>query len=426
MRTTTAASCWRRTFGFYVFFKVRSEPEQPAKGEERFQFGTEDGYDFYLRMGALVNGDEKYLKRKNHYWTDQVEHSTYDQWWKDRAVAPHIHHIGPSLLTVGGWFDAEDLQGPLSLFEAVNQRSPDTENRIVMGPWVHGGWARSDGSKLGVVNFNANTSDFFRDEIQFPFFEQKLKGKGDSKLPKAYMFETGTDQWMKFDTWPPANGAPQTFYLTPGGRLSSSATEKADTYSEYLSDPNKPVPFTEHTDIEVPQDYMDADQRFAARRPDVVVFETEPLDHDVVFAGPVNVKLHVSTSGTDSDFDVKLIDVYPSDYPDPEPNPTGVHMGGYQQLVRGEPFRGKFRKSFEHPAAFQPGVPDWVNYPMPDILHSFRRGHRIMVQVQSSWFPLTDRNPQVFGDIANAKSADFKKAIERVYSDSRIEVSVLP
>jgi putative CocE/NonD family hydrolase len=214
--------------------------------------------------------------------------------------------------------------------------------------------------------------------------------------------------------------------LTPGGRLSGAATSAADTYSEYLSDPNKPVPFTEHTDIEVPQDYMDADQRFAARRPDVLVFETEPLDHDVVFAGPINIKLHVSTSGTDSDFDAKLIDVYPSDYPDPEPNPTGVHMGGYQQLVRGEPFRGKFRKSFEHPAAFQPGVPDWVNYPMPDILHSFRRGHRIMVQVQSSWFPLTDRNPQVFGDIANAKSTDFKKAIERVYSDSRIEVGVLP
>jgi putative CocE/NonD family hydrolase len=413
-------------FGFYVFFKVRAEPERPGKGEERFQFGTEDGYDFYLRMGSLVNGDERYLKRKNHYWTDQVEHSTYDQWWKDRAVAPHIHHIGPSLLTVGGWFDAEDLQGPLTLFETVNERSPDTENRIVMGPWVHGGWARSDGSKLGVVNFNANTSEFFRDEIQFPFFEQKLKGKGDNKLPKAYMFETGTDQWMKFDSWPPANVAPQTFYLTPGGRLSGAATSAADTYSEYLSDPNKPVPFTEHTDIEVPQDYMDADQRFAARRPDVLVFETEPLDHDVVFAGPINIKLHVSTSGTDSDFDAKLIDVYPSDYPDPEPNPTGVHMGGYQQLVRGEPFRGKFRKSFEHPAAFQPGVPDWVNYPMPDILHSFRRGHRIMVQVQSSWFPLTDRNPQVFGDIANAKSTDFKKAIERVYSDSRIEVGVLP
>lgn len=413
-------------FGFYTFFKVQPEPAAPVKGQEQFQFGTEDGYDFYLRMGSLVNGDERYLKRKNHYWTDQVEHATYDQWWKDRAVAPHIHHITPALLTVGGWFDAEDLQGPLKLFQTVNERSPDTDNRIVMGPWVHGGWARSEGNKLGLVNFNANTSEFFRDEIQFPFFEQKLKGKGEAKLPKAYMFETGTDQWRKFDSWPPANAAPVSFYLWPGGRLTNSPVASPDAFSEYLSDPNKPVPFTEHTNIEVPQDYMDADQRFAAHRPDVLVFESAPLDHDMVFAGPVKVKLRVSTSGTDSDFDVKLIDVYPSDYPDPDPNPNAVHMGGYQQMVRGEPFRGKFRKSFEHPVAFRPGVPDELDFAMPDVLHSFRRGHRIMVQVQSSWFPLTDRNPQIFCDIPNAKGADFKPATERVYAGSHIEVTVLP
>ena len=412
-------------FGFYVFFKVRDEPAAPRKGEPQFQFGTADGYDFYLRMGSLANGDEKYLKNKNHYWTDQVNHAAYDEWWKERAVAPHIQNINPAVLTVGGWFDAEDLQGPLTLFETINEKSKKTDNRIVMGPWVHGGWARSDGNKLGDIRFNADTAVFFRDEIQFPFFEQMLKGKGDAKLPKAYMFETGTNQWMKFDAWPPASAASQTFYLQPGGKLASSSVDKS-TFSQYLSDPNKPVPFTMHTDIEVPQDYMDADQRFAAERPDVLTFETEPLDQDVVFAGPVKVNLRVSTSGTDSDFVVKLVDVYPNDYPDPEPNPTEVRMGGYQQLVRGEPFRGKFRKSFEKPVAFRPNVPDNVSFTMPDILHSFRRGHRIMVQVQSSWFPLTDRNPQKFGDIPNMKASDFQIATQRVYADSNIEVRTLP
>ncbi len=412
-------------FGFYVFFKVRDEPATPQKGEAQFQFGTQDGYDFYLRMGALANGDEKYLKNKNHYWTDQVNHSTYDDWWKERAVAPHIHNITPAVLTVGGWFDAEDLQGPLTLFQTIHEKSPKTDNRIVMGPWVHGGWARSDGNKLGDISFNADTAEFFRDEIQFPFFEQMLKGKGDAKLPKAYMFETGTDQWMKFDAWPPANASKQSFYLEPGGKL-GSGPGSTNAFSEYLSDPNKPVPFTMHTDIEVPQDYMDADQRFAAKRPDVLTFETEPLDHDVVFAGPIQVNLRVSTSGTDSDFVVKLVDVFPGDYPEPEPNPNSVHMAGYQQLVRGEPFRGKFRKSFEKPVAFRPNVPDEVSFTMPDILHSFRRGHRIMVQVQSSWFPLTDRNPQKFGDIPNMKASDFQIATQRVYAGSNIEVGVLP
>ncbi len=412
-------------FGFYVFFKVRDEVAPPRKGEGEFQFGTPDGYDFYLRMGPLVNGDEKYLKRKNHYWTDQVEHWAYDDWWKSRAVAPHIHNITPALLTVGGWFDAEDLQGPLRLFRTVNEQSPKTDNRIVMGPWVHGGWARSEGDKLGDIQFSANTAEFFRDEIQFPFFEQTLKGKGDANLPKAYMFETGTNQWVKFDSWPPAKATTRSFYLAPGGRLALTASEK-DAFSEYVSDPNKPVPFTTHISTSVPTDYMDADQRFAAQRPDVLVFETDPLNEDVVFAGPIQVNLRVSTSGTDSDFVVKLIDVYPNNYPDPDPNPKGVNMGGYQQLVRGEPFRGKFRKSFEKAVAFKPGVPDEVAFKMPDILHSFRRGHRIMIQIQSSWFPLTDRNPQRFGDIPNMRASDFQKATERVYGDSHLTVTVLP
>ncbi len=412
-------------FGFYTFFKVRGEPAPPRKGEEQFQFGTPDGYDFYLRMGSLANGDEKYLKKQNHYWTDQVDHSTYDDWWKQRAVAPHIHDIRPAVLTVGGWFDAEDLQGPLRLFRTIQAQSPKTDSRIVMGPWVHGGWSRGEGNHLGNVSFRADTAVFFRDEIQFPFFEQMLKGKADAKLPRAYMFETGTDQWMKFEAWPPPAARKQSFFLSAEGKLATAAG-LGSAFSQYLSDPNKPVPFTMHTENEVPQDYMDADQRFAAARPDVLVFETEPLDHDVVVAGPIHVHLRASTSGTDSDFDVKLIDVYPNDYADPDPNPDGVHMAGYQQLVRGDPFRGKFRKGFEKPVPFQPNLPDVIDWNMPDVLHSFRTGHRMMVQVQSSWFPLTDRNPQKFGDIPNMHAADFRTAIQKIFADSYIEIGIIP
>jgi hypothetical protein len=413
-------------FGFYVFFKQRGpEPEKPREGEERFVFGTPDSYDFYLRMGPLVNANEKHLKSTNPLWKDQVDHWKYDDYWKQRAVQLQIQDIRPALLTVGGWFDAEDLQGPLRLFRTVREKSPQTDNHIVMGPWVHGGWARGDGDHLGDIGFNAKTSEFFRDEIQFPFFEHILNGKDEPKFPVAWMFETGTNRWRKFDSWPPAQVQPRSFYLTPGGKLTTEIAKK-DTYSEYVSDPTKPVPFIGRVDSGVPQDYMDADQRFASSRTDVLVFQTEPLDHDVIVAGPIGVKLRVLTTGTDSDFDVKLIDVYPDDYPDPNPNPKGVHMGGYQQLVRGEPMRGKFRQGFEKPVPFQPGVPDAVSFTMPDILHSFRRGHRIMVHVQSSWFPLTDRNPQKFGDIPNMHASDFQKATQRVYADSTIELNILP
>ena len=310
---------------------------------------------------------------------------------------------------------------------------------------MHGGWARYDGAKLGNVQFDSNTGDYFREKIQFPFFESYLKGNGDIKLPKAYVFETGTNVWRQYDSWPPRNTETRTLYFGGNGHLSFAApTASGEAFDEYVSDPAKPVPFIGYVGLNVPQEYMVADQRFAAHRPDVLVYQTEPLEEDITIVGPISPKLFVSTSGTDSDWIVKLIDVYPADYPDegapkrdlaPEERPKDVPpprvaMPGYEQLVRGEPFRGKFRKSFEHPEAFVPGKMEPVDFEMQDINHTFRKGHRIMVQVQSSWFPLIDRNPQTFVNIPDAKPEDFRKATERVYRSagaaSGIQVLVLP
>jgi putative CocE/NonD family hydrolase len=304
---------------------------------------------------------------------------------------------------------------------------------------VHGGWARSDGDRLGDVMFNTKTSEYFRKNIQFPFFEFHLKGKGKG-LANATTFETGTNVWRTNEQWPPAAAKPQTLYFAAGGKLSFTAPAADTGVDEYVSDPAHPVPFTGYITDTVPQRYMIDDQRYAAQRSDVLVYQSEPLEESVTIAGPISPKIFVATSGTDSDFVVKLIDVYPNDFPDPvaaDPTvgkrvlgPPAVRMGGYQQLLRAEPFRAKFRNSWEKPEPMTPGKMEKLSFEMPDIHHTFRRGHRIMVQVQSSWFPLVDRNPQTFCDIPNAKPEDFKKATEQVFrskaAPSGVEVLVLP
>lgn len=425
-------------FGFYTFFKPFAQPALPPKNPDRFDFGTPDSYDFYLRAGDLANLEKLYLKGSNPLFTDQMIHDTYDSYWQARDLSRHMKNIKCAVLTVGGWFDAEDLSGPFKTFHAVEKNNPGINNMLVVGPWVHGGWARSPGDHLGDVQFGSKTSEFFRAEIQFPFFEFYLKGKGNPSLPKAYVFETGTNAWRKYDAWPPANAQARTLYFHEGGKLSFTPPSEKEGFDEYLSDPAHPVPFVSYTTDTVPQRYMVDDQRFASERPDVLVYETEPLEEDVTFAGPVSPKLTISSTGTDSDFVVKLIDVYPNDYPDPVAANDGkrvlgapaIRMGAYQQLLRGEPMRAKFRNSWEKPGPLTPGKPAQLNFTMPDVNHTFRRGHRIMVQVQSSWFPLTDRNPQTFVDIPTAKPGDFKKATERVFHEksaaSGVEVLVLP
>jgi putative CocE/NonD family hydrolase len=306
-------------------------------------------------------------------------------------------------------------------------------NTLVMGPWQHGGWNGGDGAGLGDVSFNSRTSVYFREKIELPFFNYYLKGKGEFKAPKAWVFETGTNQWQKHDAWPPRLAKKKAYYFRSRGRLSSApptVNRPRAGFDEFVSDPAKPVPFIEKVANRMMPEYMIADQRFAGRRPDVLVYETDELEDDVHLAGPIEATLHVSTTGTDADWIVKLIDVYPDDYPDPNPNPTGVRMGGYQQLVRGDVMRGKFRKSFSKPEPLPAGKPVEVKFTLPDVGHVFRTGHRIMVQVQSSWFPLVDRNPQTFVDIYKAKALDFRKATHRVYRSrdmsSHLTVWVLP
>lgn len=414
-------------FSFYTFFKPRAEIAPPPARDQRFNYGTTDGYDYFLRMGPLSNA-RGLLKDKVSYWDDQIIHPNYDDFWKTRNISAHMNNVHCAVLAVGGWFDAEDLVGPGKIFHAVADSNPGTSSKLVIGPWMHGGWAATDGDRLGDITFAAKTSDFYNDDILLPFFRQYLKDAEDPKLPTANVFETGTNVWRKYDSWPPKKAASRTLYLRDGGQLSFEPPADArNDFDEYVSDPNRPVPFVDSPSTEVPPVYMDADQRFAAKRPDVLVYQTPPLQEDLTVAGRVSPHLWVSTSGTDSDFIVKLIDVYPMDYPNPDPNPKDVEMGGYQQLVRGEPFRGKFRNSFEKPEPFVSGQPTALNFALPDINHTFRRGHCIMVQIQSSWFPLVDRNPQKFVNISEATEADFQKATERVYhSKQDASAIVLP
>jgi len=404
-------------FNFMANFG-RPRPEPTSKSGPRFEHGTPDGYRFFLDMGSLANANAKYFKDDVAFWNEVMQHGTYDEFWQSRNLRPHLKNIRPAVMTVGGWFDAENLFGALQTYKSIEANSPDASNILVMGPWNHGGWGRADGQSLGVVQFNAKTSLFFREQIELPFFEFHLKGKGSLPHPEAWVFETGTNQWRRFAAWPPKETRPTPLYLRAGGQLAfapSTSPTPGSGFDEYLSDPAKPVPFLDKIAIGMSPEYMVEDQRFAARRPDVLVYQTDVLEQDWTLAGPIQVDLRVSTSGTDCDWIVKLVDVYPDDYPDPNPNPTGVHMGGYQQLVRGDVLRGKFRNSFEKPEPFVPDQPTAVKFTLQDVCHSFRAGHRVMVQVQSTWFPLIDRNPQTFVDIYTAKETDFRKSTQRVY-----------
>jgi putative CocE/NonD family hydrolase len=429
-------------FGFYANFEPQKNPISAVDAQKVIPFdsGTPDDYEFYLKAGATENLATKSLKNENWLFNDQLHHDTFDDYWKARNLAPHMKNVKCAVMVVGGWYDAEDLSGPWRTWDAIGTLNPGTVDTIVEGPWVHGGWARSDGDQLGDVSFNAKTGEYFRKNIQFPFFEYYLKGKGEP-MPKAYMFETGTNVWRKYDAWPPHGAEAKTLYFHSSGKLSFDAPGADETkYDEYVSDPAHPVPFVDYTTDTVPQRYMVDDQRFAGRRGDVLVYETQPLTEDVTIAGPISPKLKIASSGTDSDFVVKLIDVYPNDYPDPAETPATRNkrilsappllMGGYQQLLRGEPMRAKFRDSWEKPTPLKPGEVTAVDFTMPDLDHTFRKGHRIMVQVQSSWFPLVDRNPQTFVDIPYAAPKDFVKATEQVFhtpdAASGVQVMVVP
>jgi putative CocE/NonD family hydrolase len=427
-------------FAMYQGFKPRGDEPTPPIPTLPFDFGTPDGYDFYLSLGPLANADERYFKNMQPYWRMNVKNSTYNDFWQARSIWKYLKDVKPAVMIVGGWYDQEDPQGLFRQFYQLKKDSPETADMLVVGPWVHGGFSRSDGDRVGNVTFGSKTAVYYREKIEFPFFMHYLKNQENGKRPKAWVFQTGVNQWRQFSEWPPKEAKTTPLFLSDNGKIGWQ-TPASTGFDEYVSDPAKPVPYIGHILMGIRYDFMTEDQRFAASRPDVLVYKTEPLDHDVTIAGPITVDLKVSTSGTDSDFDVKLIDVFPGKYPDydakpdaPPPNPrtvpaSVVQLGGYQELIRGEPFRGKYRKSLAAPIPFEPSKPDTIDFQMPDVLHTFRAGHRIMIQVQSSWFPLTDRNPQKFLDIPDAHAADFLKATERIYwggtDGSKIEVSLL-
>jgi putative CocE/NonD family hydrolase len=423
-------------FRFYTGFKPEANPLLPSRSAP-FDFGTPDAYKFYLQVGPTENLD-RIFKGTNSYFHDVLTHTTYDAYWQERDQSRHMKGVHAAVMVVGGWFDAEDLSGPFKTFHAIDEFNPDSVNSLVVGPWSHGGWNFGDGDQLGDVKFGQKTADFFRAQIQFPFFEHYLKDRDGGLLPKAYVFETGSNEWRKYDAWPPRNAVQKTLYFHAEGELSFDPPGEKAGNDEYVSDPAHPVPFTSYIASSVPQRYMADDQRFAAERSDVLTYETAPLEQSVTIVGPVRPTLEVASTGTDSDFVVKLIDVYPDDAPNPsgESRARGnsgaipVVMGGYEQLVRGEPMRARFRNSWEKPEPLVPGKMVSVSSEMPDVNHTFLAGHRIMVQVQSSWFPLVDRNPQTFVEVPFAKPEQFVKAMETIYRNanapSGVKVLVLP
>ncbi|HEY0244959.1 MAG TPA: CocE/NonD family hydrolase [Mucilaginibacter sp.] len=403
------------TFAFLSSFGV-ARPVPTTKNAPGFSaYGTPDGYQFYLAMGPLKNFNDKILHHTNALWDEMMEHDTYDEYWKSRTPEPHLKNIGPAIMDVGGFFDQEDPYGPLKTYAAIEKGGHKDKNILVMGPWFHGGFSRGDGDFLGNIRFGSKTGLFYRENIEFPFFMHYLKDAPDPELPKAYIFESGSNQWRKYSQWPPTEAVQKALYLHAGNKLTFEAPKmEFRSFDQYISDPAKPVPYSAGINTIRGSEFMIEDQRFAATRPDVLVYQTDVLTKDVTIAGNVMADLFVSTTGTDADFVVKVIDVYPDDAPNNSPV-AGTKMGGFQMLVRGEIMRAKFRSSFSKPEPMVPNKVTEVKWDVEDINHCFLKGHKIMIQVQSTWFPLNDRNPQKFVNIYKADESDFQIATHKVY-----------
>lgn len=421
---------WMDAIRFYSSFgQPRPEPTT-ERASTMLGYTMEDNYAYFMDIGTVKAVKERFFGDSIAFWNEVVAHPDLDEFWKARLVTQYLTDITPAVLTVGGFFDAEDSYGPFAVYRAVEERNgSNTENRLVMGPWYHGQWARGEASRMGNPHWGFNTADYYKLGIELPFFNYYLKGEGEMTLPEASIFLTGENEWRAFDTWPPQNTVKQSLYFQPKGGLAFQASTTEESFDEYVSDPARPVPYTEDVHWGRTREYMTDDQRFAARRPDVMVYETEVLTEDITLVGPITADLFVSTTGTDADYVVKLIDVFPNRMPNYEENAKDVPMGGYQMMVRGDILRGRYRNSFERPEAFTPEEITEVTFTMPDVGHTFKKGHKIMIQVQNSWFPLVDRNPQQFINIYEANPEDFQQATHRIYHDasrpSQVEVMVL-
>lgn len=423
-------------FNFFSSFGVARE-DLTAKWHKRLEHGTPDGYQFFLDLGPLKNVNRRYFHGDIGFWNQMAAHPNYDRFWQSRNILPHLKNIRAAVLVVGGWFDTEDLYGPLKTYASIERRNPGIFNALVMGPWSHGQWRADSGERLGSAQWGFATAEHFRRHVQLPFFLHHLKDRAKPDIAEATVFETGANRWRRFDNWPPSLRDEKALYLRQQGQLSFHPPDTSgDVYDEYVSDPAKPVPYTMEITTNWAKNYMTEDQRFAAWRPDVLVYKTEPLTEDLTLAGPLVADLWVSTSGSASDWIVKLIDVYPGRLPgisseDREKEEAEAYPGGRQMLVRAEVMRGRFRESFETPKPFEPGKVTPVTFGLQDVLHTFKRGHRVMIQIQSTWFPLVDRNPQTWvPNIFEAEEKDFVKVTNRVYRSkrhpSRVRIGVLP
>lgn len=426
-----------QNYSFYRFFQPFTTPSDSFTYMKQWKGrDTQDGYDYFLKLGGLQEVADSFvagLGVRQPYWDDMQDHPNYDQYWKDRNVLTHLNKVGCATMTVGGWYDNEDLYGALNTYRHIEKQNPGIFNILVVGPWFHGGWARSEGEWLGTAYFGSETSEYYRVNMELPFFNHFLKDKGDiSNLKEVNVFDTGSNVWRSFNEFEPTSSIDTALYFTKGGGLSFTRPTSVG-YNEYVSDPMKPVPYTQKITLNYPRDYMTEDQRFASTRPDVLVYETAPLESDITVAGDIKPSLYLSSSGTDSDFIVKLIDVFPDDYKFPEgkkpPENSAFSVfqpGGYQMLLRGEPMPARFREGFEKGVPLVPNKITYLGFTMPGITHTFKKGHRIMVQVQSTWFPLVARSPQQF--VANnfkATTADFRKATQRIYFGGRSDSAVI-
>lgn len=418
---------------FIAGFGVPREGPTTRYGQRAFRADNPDGYQFFLNLGPVgPNSNDRYNMKIIELWQKWIQHPDYDEYWQPQQVSQHLKKVGQvPVLLVGGWFDAEDLQGPLRIYQRIEQWNKPNKTHIVMGPWYHGSWNGGPGNALWDIPFTYSTGATFRDQLQMPFFKYYLQDEGSvDAIPEAMMFDTGADKWVAARQWPIPEAKPTRFTLADGGGIQMGTVSGKESFVEWLSDPARPVPVSNTISGGMPREYMLEDQRFAWKRPDVISFATPVLAQDVTLAGQVVADLKVSTSGTDSDFVVKLIDVYANDSAELSAR-NQQDLAGYQMLVRGEPMRARYRNSWSKPEPMPAGKPVRVKFTLPDVCHTFLKGHRIMVQIQSSWFPVVDRNPQTFvKNIFFAQASDFKKATQRVYvggkDGSFLSIPVLP
>lgn len=401
----------------YTFDAPRPKPITNEHGPQGFKLPSKDLYKFFLDNPTLAELKQNYLNHTVKFWDNLAKHSTLDSFWVARTITNHLNEVKPAVMVVGGLYDAEDTYGAFETYKQIEKRNKKNNSILVMGPWFHGGWVRSEGDSFGDIRFGKKTSLDYQNNFELPFFEYYLKDEGSFKPAEANIFFSGANEWKNFDQWPPKDAFKSELFLTANGEISTKPDENTGASVEYISDPNKPVPFQEGIIVDRTREYMIADQRFVANRPDVLVFETKPLASDLTLAGPVVADLNVSMTGTDADFIVKIIDVYPDSSSATSAKNETVVMPNYQMLVRGEILRGKFRNSFSKPEPFKPNEITTVRVVLPDVAHTFKEGHKLMVQIQHTWFPLADRNPNQFMDIYKAKAEDYIKNTHKLYFD---------